>query len=161
GGTSQRRRSRKRPRSSVKSRHRTADSNSTARLLQRLRRSLSCPTRCVSRLACSTFTSALTRKSLRSSASRRPGSAFERKARRAPRNLEVLDLGQLVQELFRQAVGEVLLIVLRRHVGKREDGDGSALILCSWIRCQNPMGVATDVESSSAARANCSDMPVS
>ena len=53
--------------------------------------------------------------------------AFELKGRGSGRDLETLGLGQHIQNLLGDAIGEILLIALGAEVGKREDRDGELL----------------------------------
>ena len=39
-------------------------------------------------------------------------------------DLEVRDPGQGIQQFFGDTVGEVLLVLVRAHIGKRQDSDG-------------------------------------
>ncbi len=50
--------------------------------------------------------------------------ALEGEGRRAPRDAQVLYLGEDVQKLLGDAVGEIFLVLLGRHVRERKDGDG-------------------------------------
>jgi hypothetical protein len=49
--------------------------------------------------------------------------ALELKRRRARRDAEALDFGEVVEQLLRQPVGEVLLVLLRAHVDEGAHGD--------------------------------------
>ena len=49
--------------------------------------------------------------------------AFERERRGARRHLQLRNLRQQVQQFLRDAVGEVLLVLPRRHVHERQHGD--------------------------------------
>src|SRR4051812_20127543 len=50
----------------------------------------------------------------------------EGKGRASPRDLQVLYMGEGIQDLLRNAVGEILLVMFRAKIGKWKDGNGFA-----------------------------------
>ena len=49
-------------------------------------------------------------------------------------NLEAVDAGEHIEDLLRDAVGEVLLVVPRRQIRKWKDGDRSGGRRAFWSR---------------------------
>ncbi len=59
---------------------------------------------------------------------------LERERRGTTGNLEFLHVGEQVEQLLRDTVGEVLLVLGRAHVDERQHGDGDGTTLCSRLR---------------------------
>ena len=69
--------------------------------------------------------------------------ALERERRRARRHLQLRNLRQQVQQLLRDAVGEVLLALVRTEIREREDGDRRAGC-CRRDQCDRSRGSARE-----------------
>ena len=57
------------------------------------------------------------------------GLALEREGRRARGHLQPRDLRQEIDDLLGQAVAEVLVVLVRAHVGERQHGDGGLRVV--------------------------------